>query len=101
MTNYYVAKKNRCRCIAPVDGEGGSGENNCCDAGTEYTKTNFFYSPNNSSMNLLLTRSKKVYTTSLSLSPEKGQGNIQKHGSAGNSYFTYLSRKVGNIGCNC
>jgi hypothetical protein len=94
MANYYVPKKNRCPCY-----EGG-GSTPCVDtAGANYTKTNFFYIPNNSSMNMLLKRSNQVYTSSLNESTTKGQGNIKKQGSGGNSYVSYLSRKVGKQGC--
>lgn len=97
MSNYYVPKKNRCSCY---NGGGSCVGENCSGSHVMDTKTNFFTIPNSSSMNMVLSRSRTIYNSSLHMSVEtKGRGNIQKQGSGGNSYVSYLSKKVGRIQC--
>ena len=59
-----------------------------------------------SSMMANILGSKHIFATSISQqTPEailkKGSGNIQKQGSGGNSYNTYIMKKKGMISCNC
>ncbi len=98
MANYYVPKKNRCRCITGISGETPS---TLCCSFSDVKLRNYATS---SSMNTNSVTSRMVYNvhqsqqTSAAIQ-KKGSGNIKKHGSGGNSYAAYLAKKTGNIDC--
>lgn len=93
MPSYYISKKNRC------NGQGCNGNNNIGNiqkiSGVESSTQAQFVS------------SKNVYTFYKNLTPqeisEKGQGNLMKKGSGGNSYADYLAHKKGKLPqyCGC
>jgi hypothetical protein len=84
---YHYSRKVRC-----LDCSG-----DICD----YEYTPKIYSlPKQSSQYSSNLSSKHIQSSSLAYS-NKGKGNLQKKGSGGNSYASFLSRKKGNILCNC
>jgi hypothetical protein len=93
MPSYYVSKKNRCA------GQGCNGSNS---VGSIQKVTSV-----ESSTQAQFVTSKTVYTFYKNLTPqeieEKGQGNLMKKGSGGNSYADYLARKKGGLSqyCSC
>lgn len=88
MPNYYVPKKNRCKdgpCMTMPD--------------------NLLFATS-SSINSSIKSSKTAHTTydenkDITNVIGKGEGNIRKQGSGGNSYAGYLARKKGATYCNC
>jgi len=96
MANYYVPKKNRCRCFSGISGEAPP----CCS----FNNTTLRNYATSSSMNTNSITSRMVYQVYTSqqtnaVIQQKGSGNIKKHGSGGNSYAAYLAKKTGNIDC--
>jgi hypothetical protein len=93
MPSYYVSKKNRC------NGQGCTGSNGL---GAIQNIVGV-----HSSTQAQFVSSKNVYTFYKNLTPqeieEKGQGNLMKKGSGGNSYADYLARKKGGLSqyCGC
>lgn len=83
---YFIPNKNRC--------------NNCVGSlSSVFTYTNQI---NLSSENNMKNSSKVVYNNYDNKNENyKNEGNLNKHGSGGNSYQSYLQRKKGEIFCNC
>lgn len=95
---YYIPKKNRCSCLLLGINVGP------CSYRTVPAIKSSIHSKYKSATN--------VYSSELRESIEKGQGNIKKHGSGGNSYSAYLANKIGKTrdgygyktrtsNCNC
>lgn len=83
---YYIAKKNRCNT-------------SFCPDLFSNTFTCFATRSSIQSSNIA---SKSVYNTENGKNNEyKNRGNLNKKGSGGNSYASYLSYKKGDILCNC
>lgn len=93
MPSYYISKKNRCAGQG-CNGSSGTGSIQKI-VGVESSSQSQFLS------------SKNVYTFYENLTPQdieqKGQGNLMKKGSGGNSYADYLARKKGGLSqyCGC
>lgn len=87
MANYWVPRKNRCNCIDC------SGSETCIEP-VFYTKSK------TSSLFSQLKASGNTYSAG-NLEPVGNKpsikSNLRKHGSGGNSYSAYMSRKVGAI----
>lgn len=92
MPSYYIPKKNRCYCDC---------SGNCPPCQSPFS----LQFATSSSLHSSTIKSSVVHTSyesSKNLNGlGKGYGNTRKMGSGGNSYSDYMSRKKGNITCNC
>jgi len=83
---FYIPKKNRCN-------------NGTCNVVLSNIFTCFAARSSVHSSNI---SARSVYNTEDGKSSEyKNRGNLNKKGSGGNSYASYLSSKKGAILCNC
>lgn len=94
MPGYYVPKKNRCYNTT-------TGATSCFSPPAQ-----LFFAVNSSKQNdLRQSKTVNYVETNQDNNPSavtmKGEGNLRKKGSGGNSYANYLARKKGNIYCNC
>jgi hypothetical protein len=91
-TTIIYSRKQRC-----VDCEPGD---NC----NVLPKPKLYTTSKSTSLFSSITSSKHIFSSEQShsmLGNIKGIGNVKKHGSGGNSYHNYLSKKKGIVNCNC
>lgn len=90
MPSYYVPNKNRCRtCFSQSTQNNQNVQHVSSSQQNQFKTSNTIYS----------------FYNNLTIGDieEKGQGNIMKQGSGGNSYINYMSKKKGALNqyCNC
>lgn len=85
-----------CTSSVPIESSGSRCVTNCLEA------NHFIYPVLTSSSATTKKSSSSIFTNFTNMTSEyKNNGNLNKQGSGGNSYYTYMQRKRGNINCNC